>query len=144
MHGNEKYIKNRLGFIPNFVPLPQNITGKKARRIFHSQFESFSVTDFDHLLQAFHVDHDLELRKMSDGMKKKLLISLVFSYHPSILLADELMNELDQQARKLVIDTIIQRVETEGILAIIASHEEIFEFGDKAKRIQINEGIVQP
>lgn len=62
------------------------------------------------------------VKKYSLGMKQKLGLCMAFMEKPKLILLDEPLNALDEQAAKKLLELILFRKE-EGALIIIASHD---------------------
>ncbi|MGO4987431.1 ABC transporter ATP-binding protein [Gallicola sp. Sow4_E12] len=62
------------------------------------------------------------VKKYSLGMKQKLGLCMAFMERPNLILLDEPLNALDEQAAKKLLELILQRKQ-EGALIIIASHD---------------------
>lgn len=125
MKGNEAYIKNRFSFIPNYIALPAHATPKFLSNMYKSMYRKFDKKVFEKHLANMGIENTTQkLEEMSDGMKKKVLISLELSYFPEILLADEICNNLDKDTVSYCLDCMERlRAEKQSLL-LFSSHSE--------------------
>lgn len=123
MHNNEKEIKNRIGFIPNYVILPPSASPKFLGKLYKTMFDKFSKEKYYFYLKKFDLNMKQMMRTFSDGEKKKVLIALCLAYFPDILIIDELQNDLDAGSLKFILDEIENMCQKQGMTVIISAHE---------------------
>lgn len=123
MKNNERIIKNKMAFVPNYSPFPDNFTPMTAAKIYRSLFDNFDILKFKDYLQIFELKYNKKIKEMSDGMKRKLLISLSFSYKPKLIIIDELTNAIDEGSVKSMLNEIIRINNTHNTTFIITSHD---------------------
>lgn len=119
--GNEKYIKNRIGFLPNIISLPGSYDKKLAAAIFNSQYSNFSSEKFEYYLNKFENLNNKKISEMSDGMKKKFMLSLLLAYSPEVLICDEPFNDIDKNMKDMLINEFKNIIDNGGTV-IISSH----------------------
>ena len=96
---------------------------------------------------GFDIDKDLKIKECSKGMKDKVQIALSLSRKSPVYILDEPMSGIDPKSRKIILQTIIDNFDYEGIL-IISTHligeiEKVLDraiFIDKGK-ILVNEPL---
>lgn len=144
LKGNEKWIKNRMAFIPNYVALPTHITPQFLGTMYKEMYERFDMDTFMNHMNRFHVNNmNQKLEEMSDGMKKKVLIALELSYFPEIVIADELCNNLDEEAIQYCFEQLNNLCKKKNSLVIISSHEAQEILGGISEIFTIENGIIR-
>ncbi|MGL4607910.1 MAG: ABC transporter ATP-binding protein [Eubacteriaceae bacterium] len=120
--GNEKEIKNLIGYIPDAIPLPGHFTAKFARKLFKANFENWDDSCYDSYLEKFKLSAKKKFNEMSKGTKVKFLLSLVFSYHPQFLILDEAISGLDPVTRDFVLREIMEQRKIRGLSIFMSTH----------------------
>lgn len=121
MNGNEKIIKNNIGFLPNVICLPNIYDKDIAKKIFGKQFSNFSEQKFFKYLRIFKNDDGKKISEMSDGMKKKFMLSIILAYSPEVLICDEPFNDIDMESQGILIKEFRNIIENNGTV-IISTH----------------------
>ncbi len=141
MEGNETYIKNRLSFIPNYVPLPQHLTPKLLSDLYKHMYNRFDRNLFRKILKEFGIKEKIyKIAEMSDGMKKKVFIALEISYYPEIMLIDEMSNDLDRTTVLFLFGLLDDLVRNNKTTIIMTSHIDIDILKREPIIIIMNEG----
>lgn len=144
LKGNEKWIKNRMAFIPNYVALPTHTTPRFLGTMYKEIYKRFDMEIFKNHMNKFHINNmDQKLEEMSDGMKKKVLIALELSYFPEIVIADELCNNLDNEAIKYCFEQFKNLCKEKNGLVIVSSHENQEILGGTSETLTIENGIIK-
>ncbi|GAB6854654.1 ABC transporter ATP-binding protein [Asaia astilbis] len=99
------------------VMLPQHVAGVTARDA------KARATD---LLTRFGLAHRLQNLpgKLSGGEKQRVAIARALANRPKLLLADEPTGNLDVHTSDTVFDELLHAVRSEGVGALIATHNE--------------------
>lgn len=121
MKGNEFYIKNKIGFLPNIVSLPDAYNKEITSDIFKSQFINFSKKKFEECLTSLNINTNKSVGDMSDGMKKKFMLATVLSYYPEVLICDEPFNDIDRDAHNVLLVEFNRILQRNGTV-IISTH----------------------
>lgn len=121
MKGNEFYIKNRIGFLPNIISLPDAYNKDITSDIFKSQFINFSKKKFEECLTNLNINTNKSVGDMSDGMKKKFMLATVLSYYPEVLICDEPFNDIDRDAHNVLLVEFNKILQRNGTV-IISTH----------------------
>lgn len=144
MKGNEIYIKNRLSFIPNYVPLPKHLTPKVLSDLYRNMYNKFDRSLFEKILKELGIDEkNNKIAEMSDGMKKKVFIALEISYYPEIMLIDEINNDLDRTTALFLFDLLEDLVQSNKLTIIMTSHVDIDIIKREPIIIIMNDGKLQ-
>ena len=108
---------------------------------------STGLDKFMKLIEGFGIDKDLKIKECSKGMKEKIQIALSLSRKSKVYILDEPMSGIDPKSRKVILQTIIDNFDYEGILLIsthlIGEIEKVLDraiFIDQAKII-VNERV---
>ncbi|WP_062551555.1 ATP-binding cassette domain-containing protein [Peptoniphilus phoceensis] len=121
MEGNERIIKNNIGFLPNVICLPNIYDSEITAKIFGKQFSNFSKQKFLKYLRTFKIDNGKRIGEMSDGMKKKFMISTILAYSPDVLIFDEPFNDIDTESQRFLVEEFRNVIKNNGTV-IISTH----------------------
>jgi lipoprotein-releasing system ATP-binding protein len=97
------------------VMMPQLIAGKSSKD---------SALEARRLLELLGLGARLEHRptQLSGGEQQRVAIARALANHPRLLLADEPTGNLDPRTAAGVFDALVQLVRSEGLAALIATH----------------------
>lgn len=130
-----------ISYQPDHLPVDPSLRIKKLAQLYKSFFNDFDEKKFLTLVAGFGIDPGLRIKECSKGMKDKIQIALSLSRKSPIYILDEPMSGIDPKSRKIILQTIIDNFDYEGIL-IISTHliGEIEKVLDRA--IFIDEGRI--
>ena len=114
-------LKNDIGYIPGEIELPAAMTGAGFLRMMEKMR---GVTDHGRtarLVERFHLDPSVRVKKMSFGMKRKLAIVTALMHDPAVLILDEPSSGLDPMMQKEFIDCIAEE-KSRGKTIFLSSH----------------------
>jgi ABC-2 type transport system ATP-binding protein len=74
------------------------------------------------LVASLEIDRDAKVGAMSPGTLQKLSLMVATCHHPSLLLLDEPLSDLDPVARKSVLALLLDRFSSEDMTIVISSH----------------------
>lgn len=97
--------------------------------------EVAELCDVTHLLER-------PTHALSGGEKTRVALAGVLAMHPSLLVADELINSLDPWARQQVFG-ILERIVDEGKTVLLATHDMDVAFGWGERVIWMEDGKVR-
>jgi ABC-2 type transport system ATP-binding protein len=112
----------KLGMSHQHDPL---IPGMSARRLmdyvanFHAHWDRELERQ---LVGQLEVDETTSVNDMSPGAKQKLSLILAVCHHPSLLLLDEPISDLDPVVRRTVIETLLDRFRSKEMAIVMSSH----------------------
>lgn len=136
-----------VSYQPDHLPVDPSFKIKKLGKLYGNFFSDFKEEKFMNLIEGFGIDKNLKIKECSKGMKEKIQIALSLSRKSQVYLLDEPMSGIDPKSRKVILQTIIDNFDYEGILLIsthlIGEIEKILDraiFIDQAKII-VNERV---
>lgn len=124
--GNELTIKNFIGLVPQHLNLDQDLTVAENLEL-HARLHHLPKTErekkIDELLNFVElqsVENDF-IKKLSGGMKRRLLIIRALIHSPKVLFLDEPTVALDPQVRRKIWE-LIQNLKSRGITIVLTTH----------------------
>lgn len=138
---------NLISYQPDHLPIDPSLKICKLSKLYKNFFMDFDEGKFLKMISDFDIDMNLKIKECSKGMKDKIQIALSLSRKTMIYLLDEPMSGIDPKSRKIILQTIIDNFDYEGIL-IISTHligeiEKVLDraiFIDQA-RVLVNERV---
>ncbi len=123
---NTKYLKQSIGYMPDFFGVYDNLKVKEYMEFFASTY------GLDNKATKIHITHLLEVvglldkkeeyvDSLSRGMKQKLCLARTLIHNPKLLILDEPASGMEPRAR-LEMQDILKRLTYEGTTIIISSH----------------------
>ena len=130
-------IKSRLGLVPQEDNLDEEISVLDNLMIharYHGMRRATARANADQLLQfmALTDKRDREIRELSGGMKRRLMIARAMLHEPELLILDEPTTGLDPQARHLVWEKL-RELKRSGVTLLLTTHymEEASQLCDR-------------
>ena len=90
--------------------------------IYASFYPDFSREKYHELAKLFNLPYDRKINTFSKGMKKQASVLLALASNVKYILCDETFDGLDPVMRQLVKKLLANEVITNGMTAVIASH----------------------
>ena len=112
---------NLVSYQPDHLPVDGSLRVYKVGRLYKSFFADFDEEKFLKMVSDFAIDKNLRIKECSKGMKDKIQIALSLSRKSKVYILDEPMSGIDPKSRKIILQTIIDNFDYEGIL-IISTH----------------------
>ncbi len=124
--GNEISVKSLLGLVPQHLNFDQDLTVEENLELharLHHLPKSERRTQIDELLKFVELEkvRRSNVRELSGGMKRRLLIVRALIHRPKILLLDEPTVALDPQVRRKIWELIID-LKSRGITIVLTTH----------------------
>lgn len=125
-HGNEIFIKNLIGIVPQHLNFDQDLTVYENlelnARLYHLP-KNLRQKKIDELLKFVELEKvkNYFIKNLSGGMKRRLLIIRALIHEPKILFLDEPTVALDPQVRRKIWE-LIQNLKSQGITIILTTH----------------------
>ena len=126
IEGNEQKIKSSLGIVPQHLNFDQDLTVGENLEL-HARLHHLPKAErqkkISELLKFVELE-DVEksfIKKLSGGMKRRLLIVRALIHSPQILFLDEPTVALDPQVRRRIWK-LIERLKAQGITIILTTH----------------------
>lgn len=113
---------NNISYMPEFNFLLEG-TVKKTRDFFDVAYGDFDFELFDSLLEKLKIGLKEKVNKLSTGKNKALRFALCISRKTAVYLFDEPFANIDVFNRKIMIEFILNHLDIENSLVIIASNE---------------------
>jgi ABC-2 type transport system ATP-binding protein len=107
--------------LPEDILLP-DVAAQTYIRMYAPFYPTFSEEILKACVESFGIDLTASLRKMSQGQKKKVAITLALSVHTPLLLMDEPTNGLDIPSKSIFRKLLASFMEAEQTL-IISTHQ---------------------
>jgi len=85
-------------------------------------YPSFDRARYEKLREAFAINEDRPLRRLSRGMRKQSAFWLALAARPEVLLLDEPVDGLDPVMRRQVWSLIMSDVAEHGTTVLVSSH----------------------
>jgi len=125
-------IQKRVGYIPGEMTLFDDMTGNEYLAFIAKYRNDYNPKSIIHLLDAFEVNSNGKIKKMSKGMKQKIGIVAAFMHNPEILILDEPTSGLDPLMQNRFIELIMEE-KKKGKTIMMSSHmfEEIERTADR-------------
>ncbi len=92
---NSALLQNTVGYLPGEIALPSGITGTEFLDMMAKMRHIEDKTYLQKLLDRFELDPNVDTKKMSLGVKRKLAVVTAFMPNPAILILDEPTSGLD-------------------------------------------------
>jgi len=139
-------IKSRLGLVPQEDNLDEEISVLDNLMIharYHGMRRAKALTNADQLLDfmALGEKREREIRELSGGMKRRLMIARAMLHEPELLILDEPTTGLDPQARHLVWEKL-RELKRAGVTLLLTTHymEEASQLCDRL--VIMHEGVI--
>lgn len=110
-----------VSYQPDHLALDDSLKISDVADIYKKFYDDFDASKFYNLLESFDISRDLKVKECSKGMKEKVQIGLTLSRKTKIYLLDEPLSGIDPKSRKMVLKTIIENFDYEGIL-LLSTH----------------------
>lgn len=124
--GNEIFIKSLLGVVPQHLNFDQDLTVEENLEL-HARLHHLPKLErrerIDELLKFVELEKVRRsfVRKLSGGMKRRLLIVRALIHRPQILFLDEPTVALDPQVRRKIWE-LITDLKAQGITIVLTTH----------------------
>ena len=124
--GNEIFIKNLLGVVPQHLNFDQDLTVEENLELharLHHLKKSARLERIDELLKFVELERVRKffVKELSGGMKRRLLIIRALIHRPQVLFLDEPTVALDPQVRRKIWE-LIKNLKAQGITIVLTTH----------------------
>lgn len=153
-----KLMLNKIGYIPQSLGLIKNITVLENTLIgalprmgkIQSLFKMFpeeEIAEAKKILKKVGLEgkEDRKAYMLSGGEKRRVAIARAFMQKPTILLADEIVSELDHVTAREIMDLISDAQKTMNLTAIMVHHDMqlALEYANRVAVIKEGEKILE-
>ncbi len=118
---NAAMLQNTVGYLPGEIALPTGITGAEFLDMMAKMRHVKDKSYLGSLLDRFELDPNVDTKKMSLGVKRKLAVVTAFMHDPDILILDEPTSGLDPIMQQTFIDYILEE-KKRGKTIFLSSH----------------------
>ena len=124
--GHEREMKQKIGIVPQQVNFDQDLSVienmELHARLHHirKREREARIAELLDYVELADVVHD-NVRQLSGGMKRRLLLARALIHHPQILFLDEPTVALDPQVRRRIWD-LIRRMAKDGATMVLTTH----------------------
>ncbi len=118
---NAALLQNFIGYLPGEIALPSGMTGMEFLDMM-AQMRHMEDRSYLHkLLDRFELNPNVNTKKMSLGIKRKLAVVTAFMHDPDILILDEPTSGLDPLMQQTFIEYIMEE-KKRGKTIFLSSH----------------------
>jgi ABC-2 type transport system ATP-binding protein len=112
----------KLGVVPHKPQFMEALSAEEYLRIIANFYPTWDWDRVRHLYDALELEPAKRIATYSEGQRQKLAIVAAVGHHPSLLLMDEPMSNLDPIARSETIRMLWQVIEEDEALVVFSSH----------------------
>ncbi|AMC92573.1 hypothetical protein AOC36_00755 [Erysipelothrix larvae] len=113
--------KGIISYLPDVDTFDSKITGKRVLSLYTDMYKDFDAQRFIELMERLQLTMDMELRKMSKGMREKFQLALCLARRSEVYILDEPIAGVDPAARDSIIQTVLSNYSEDSLL-IISTH----------------------
>ena len=115
--------RGSVGFCPDVMEFPRWMLVREAFDFYRDMYPDYSQERADELADILELKsiQDTYIRRLSKGMKERLVLGLTFSRETSLYLLDEPLDGIDPVGKMRVIDAILT-MQPEGASTLISTH----------------------
>jgi ABC-2 type transport system ATP-binding protein len=128
--------KSRIGFVPQQDEMINQLSARDQLRLTGSFYANWDDQIIARLVEAWEIDLDAKVRRMSVGQRQKLSILLALGHRPDLLMLDEPVASLDPLARRHFLEQIVE-IAASGDRAVVFSSHIVSDIERLANRIWI-------
>lgn len=115
-------VKSRMAYIPDEIFFYSQAGIKDMMNFYRRLYPRFSMERFNKLSEAFDLDINRPMRKLSKGMQKQAAFWLALSLCPELVILDEPVDGLDPVMRRQVWSLLMADVAENGTTVLVSSH----------------------
>lgn len=115
-------LKSRILFIPDALYFFSQYSIKDMAKFYRRIYEGWNNERYEKLKEAFNIDENKKIHRLSKGMQRQVAFWLALSAMPEVLILDEPLDGLDPVMRQKVKNLIIQDVADRQMTVLISSH----------------------
>ena len=115
-------MKSKIAFIPDEPFFFTSSSVYDLAKYYQGIYSSFDMALYRRLKDAFPLDEQRPIRRLSKGMQKQAMFWLALCIRPSLLILDEPVDGLDPVMRRQVWSLILETVAESGTTVLVSSH----------------------
>ena len=123
---DSRTVKERIGVVPQHVNFDQELTVWENMEL-HARLHHMGATERTERIEDLLREMELaevrndNVRRLSGGMKRRLLIARALIHHPQVLFLDEPTVALDPQIRRHIWD-LVREIAKSGVTVLLTTH----------------------
>lgn len=115
-------VKARVGFVPQRDELIDQLSARDQLRVIGSFYRDWDDSLIHRLTNAWELDPNERIKRMSVGQRQKLSILTALGHRPDLLILDEPVASLDPVARRQFLEQIIEVAADPRRSVVFSSH----------------------
>mgnify|MGYP001228884201 CR=1 FL=1 len=115
-------VKNQIGYIPDELYYFPMYSIKNMASFYRKMYPNWNEERYKNILQAFELDENKRIGRLSKGMQKQVAFILTLSTMPSVMILDEPIDGLDPLMRKKVWKYVVEDVAERDVSVLVSSH----------------------
>ncbi len=119
------HLMEDIAFLPEINHLYKWMNIKEAVNFYSVQFNDFSESKAEELLNFMNLKKEQKIKSLSKGMAARLKLVLTLGRSASILLLDEPLAGIDPASRGRILESLIGEFDSENQSIILSTHEVI-------------------
>lgn len=119
----DRRIANDVAYLTELDSFYSSFTVKDMVEFYASQFQDFSMSRAEELLQFMKLEANKKIKKLSKGNRGRLKLVLALARESSVLLLDEPFSGLDPMVRESIVKGLLSYIDFENQTVVIATHE---------------------
>ena len=120
--GNEKEIKNRIGFVFDDGYFYDELSMEEMKSIIAPSYSRWSDKCYRDYMERFSLDPNQRIETLSKGMKMKFSLVLALSHQADLLIMDEPTSGLDPLMRSQFLEILKEYMKEGGKGALFCTH----------------------
>lgn len=138
----EKDYRHIMAYAPSYFPFNQSYKVKELGKMMSLFYKEWDQEAFNHYCVKYSLNKNDKLKKLSLGMKQRLMIAISLSHKAELVILDEANEGIDPFIRDEILDDLRGYIYKYRPVVIIASHnlEQYENFIDQV--IYLEEGKV--
>ena len=147
LNGERDY-RHTLAYAPSYFPFKLSYKIKELSKMMSLFYEEWDQEIFDGYCLKYDLDKNDKLKKLSLGMKQRLMIALTLSHKAKLVILDEVTEGIDPFIRDQIMDDLREYIYKYRPIVIVSSHnlEQYESFIDhvlylEEGKVLINENI---
>lgn len=126
-------VLGRIGYLSEDRDLPNWMRVSELIRYTRAFYPGWDEAYADELLNAFDLDGNARVKKLSRGQRARAGLLIALAYRPELLVLDEPSSGLDPVVRRDILGAIIRTIADEGRTVLFSSHllDEVERVADR-------------
>jgi len=122
MNGNETYVKNLIGYVPDENHYPDQMTPLFIGKMMSGIYKYWDSKWYTNYLDKYELPHKQAVGIFSKGMKMKLSLAVALSHHAKLIILDEPTAGIDIVSRNLLLNEVKTICRTEEMSFLLSTH----------------------